>query len=698
VKTVFGSIIHSRGRGIAILFIVTMLGAVAGGCQGTPVPDPDSDPTPPAKYSLSIASTAGGSVTTPGEGTFTYDEGTEVNLVALPEDGHLFVEWTGSVGTITNVNATSTTITMNDDYSVTANFAINQYTLTYNAGAGGSISGATPQTVNHGSNGTPVEAVPDIGYRFVDWSDSSTENPRTDTDVTGDITATANFAINQYTLTYNAGPGGSISGKNPQPVNHGSDGTPVEAVPDIGYHFVDWSDSSTENPRTDTKVTGDITVTANFAINTHDLTVDSTEGGSVTIPGEDTFTYDYGTVIDLVAEPDEHCHFVEWTGDKSTIHDAYSATTTITMYGDYSITANFILFGGGNGTAEDPYEIDGWHHLDNVRNHLDAHFILMNDLDSSTAGYAELASETANDGKGWQPIGVNADAFRGSFDGQGYEIGDLFINRPAESGVGLFGFAGGTAVVQDVGVVSADVTGGARVAGLVGSNNGTVSSTYSSGGSVAGADRVGGLVGQNEGIVDQSYSTCSVNGNSSAAGGLVGQNEGTVGSSYATGTVSGHNDVGGLVGKTNSDTEILNSYATGSVTGNGNVGGLVGKNDEGNVSNSYSTGRVTGTSNVGGLVGDSEGTVSASFWDMDTSYMTSSAGGTGKTTADMKSIITFAEWDICAVESGETDDRCIWNIVDGETYPFLSWLDHPILTAQEHRYPVGLLQGPVSSL
>ena len=75
-------------------------------------------------YALAIASTEGGSVTTPGEGMFTYGEGTVVNLTAEAEEGYHFVNWTGNVGTIANVNAASTTITMNGHYSITANFAV----------------------------------------------------------------------------------------------------------------------------------------------------------------------------------------------------------------------------------------------------------------------------------------------------------------------------------------------------------------------------------------------------------------------------------------------------------------------------------------------------------------------------------------------------------------------------------------------
>jgi len=71
---------------------------------------------------LKTLKTGGGSVTTPGEGTFTYDEGTAVNLVATPDAGYRFVNWTGDVDTVADVNAASTTITMNGDYSITANF------------------------------------------------------------------------------------------------------------------------------------------------------------------------------------------------------------------------------------------------------------------------------------------------------------------------------------------------------------------------------------------------------------------------------------------------------------------------------------------------------------------------------------------------------------------------------------------------
>jgi hypothetical protein len=293
-------------------------------------------------------------------------------------------------------------------------------------------------------------------------------------------------------------------------------------------------------------------------------------------------------------------------------------------------------------------EIQDWYDLDAVRDNLSGQHTLMNDLDSTTAGYEELASPTANGGKGWQPIGTGDTSFKGTFDGQGYEIRDLFINRPDEDFVGLFGIVDEAGRIEDTGVVNADVTGHDYVGGLLGGNVGAVSNSYSSG-NVNGREFVGGLVG--------------FNGETS-----------TVSNSYSTSNVNGSYGVGGLVG--GNVNAVSNSYSTGSVTGDNGTGGLLGLNGEaGTVSNSYSTGNVTGSEYVGGLVGGNVGTMSASFWDTETSGQATSAGGTGKTSMEMKDIGTFSGvvWDIIAVNPGGTDPTYTWNIVDDETYPFLSW-------------------------
>jgi hypothetical protein len=321
-------------------------------------------------------------------------------------------------------------------------------------------------------------------------------------------------------------------------------------------------------------------------------------------------------------------------------------------------------------------EIRDWHDLDAVRNNLDGQFILMNDLDSTTAGYTELASPTANGGKGWRPIGIWPDPFSGSFDGQGFEIRDLFIDREGEDNVGLFSFVETGATITGVALIDADVTGELYVGGLVGHNHdGSLSNCHSTG-DVAGHTHVGGLVGESGGIVSNTYSAASVSG-SFEVGGLIGQNHGTVSRSYSTGMVTGDDYVGGLVGWNHEGT-VSNSYSSGRVDGVSLVGGLVGQN-RGGVSNCYCTGNVTGYEYVGGMVGRNyQGTVSNSFWDIETSGQATSSGGTGKNTTQMKNIATFSgvAWNIMTVALNQTDSSHLWNIVSGLAYPFLSW--HPV--------------------
>jgi hypothetical protein len=320
-------------------------------------------------------------------------------------------------------------------------------------------------------------------------------------------------------------------------------------------------------------------------------------------------------------------------------------------------------------------EIRTWYDLDAVRNNLGGSYILMNDLDSTTYGYDELASETANNATGWQPIGTYSSQFTGTFDGKEYQIEDLFINRPSGWFVGLFGIIDEGGQIEDVGVVNATMTGDKYVGGLVGRNEGTVTTSYFTG-NVTGRSSVGGLVGSSYGTVSNSYSSGKVNGGG-GVGGLVGYNYyGTVSNSYFTGNVTGDPFafVGGLLGYNKGGT-VNNSYSSGGVDGIYAVGGLVGAN-EGNVSDSYSTGSVTGDENVGGLVGANEGNVSNSFWDTETSGQATSDGGTGKNTTGMQDILTFlgAGWDIIVVYNpNDRDTGCIWNIINGVTYPFLSW-------------------------
>ena len=150
---------------------------------------------------------------------------------------------------------------------VTANFAA-RHLHPHLHGRGQRVDhGASPQTVNHGAGGTAVTAVPATGYHFVNWSDASTAIPRTDTNVTGQHERDRQLRHQHLHPHLHRRGGRRLTGTSPQTVAYGAGGTAVTAVPAGGYHFVNWSDASTANPRTDTKVTANVTVTANFAVN-----------------------------------------------------------------------------------------------------------------------------------------------------------------------------------------------------------------------------------------------------------------------------------------------------------------------------------------------------------------------------------------------------------------------------------------------
>jgi hypothetical protein len=177
----------------------------------------------------------------------------------------------------------------------------------------------------------------------------------------------------------------------------------------------------------------------------------------------------------------------------------------------------------------------------------------------------------------------------------------------------------------------------------------------SSSGSVSGPAHVGGITGGNsggmtsDGIVEGCFSASTVEGGWTV-GGLVGLNKAIVSDCYATGDVLGEDVVGGLVGKNGS-----------SITTHGRI------------FRCYSAGTVSGTTSVGGLVGvnDSD-TVSASFWDLDSSGEPNSDGGTGLTTAQMQTGSTFTDagWDFVGESINGTED--IWRMcVDGVSYPLL---------------------------
>ena len=146
---------------------------------------------------------------------------------------------------------------------------------------------------------------------------------------------------------------------------------------------------------------------------------------------------------------------------------------------------------GDGYTPSQNLEIRTWYDLDAIRDNLAGNHTLMNDLNSTTPGYYELASPTADGGKGWDPIigpfitNMGLVGFRGTFDGQRYEIRDLFINRPDENYIGLFGYVDEVGYIENINVVNMNVTGGMAVGGMTGGNSGIVSTCYPQAVSVA---------------------------------------------------------------------------------------------------------------------------------------------------------------------------------------------------------------------
>lgn len=216
------------------------------------------------------------------------------------------------------------------------------------------------------------------------------------------------------------------------------------------------------------------------------------------------------------------------------------------------------------------------------------------------------------------------------------------------------------------------VTGVNTVGGLVGYNNGNINNAVATGSVTATGNYVGGLVGENNGnISNNSNATSDVTG-IDYVGGLVGANSGNIDKAYSAGSVTGTgNYIGGLVGENSNS--VSNTYSTSSVVGVDSVGGLVGHNRANSTLNdSYSTGKISGNSHVGGLVGANDGVVNRSFWDTDSSAQTSSAGGVGKTSAEMQQLATFEGWSI----SDNYDGDSVWQLYEANGTPFLRGLNN----------------------
>lgn len=220
-----------------------------------------------------------------------------------------------------------------------------------------------------------------------------------------------------------------------------------------------------------------------------------------------------------------------------------------------TITPTGTLFQGGYGTSTNPYAITNWTQLQNINNSniltSGYYFNLLNNLNNLSLGYIGT-------GEGWNPIGRNGTKeFRGTFDGQGNTISNLYINRITLD-VGLFGASDSVSTIRNIGLKDVNIIGSSYVGALVGQNYGTITNSYASGAVNGYLNNIGGLVGANDGTITNSYASVSINGTSSFFGGLVGYNAMIIQNSFYDSTKYSGNGVGfgsqtGVTGLTTED-------------------------------------------------------------------------------------------------------------------------------------------------
>ncbi|WP_345376856.1 filamentous hemagglutinin N-terminal domain-containing protein, partial [Acinetobacter kookii] len=315
---------------------------------------------------------------------------------------------------------------------------------------------------------------------------------------------------------------------------------------------------------------------------------------------------------------------------------------------------SFIRALGGDGSTANPWQLTDIYGVQGMGTKLNGNFALANDIDAS-------GTVNWNSGAGFNPIGNSSTtAFTGVLDGLGHTVSNLFINRPSNDYVGLFGYSLGS-TIQNIGLLGGTVTGGWYTGGLVGSNGGVISNVYTTGSVKSETisfkpSIAGGVVGNNSGTIRSAFATGDVTANISLlsdyyaiSGGLVGWNSGRISDVYATGVITADTSASSL------------SYRV------ANPGGLVGYNANGTISNAYAIGGVRATSPnsssfAGGLVGYTPGgIINNAYWNKETTGQSTSAGGIGLTTAQMFDKSNFTGFDFSSV----------WGNANNQTTPYL---------------------------
>jgi hypothetical protein len=262
-------------------------------------------------------------------------------------------------------------------------------------------------------------------------------------------------------------------------------------------------------------------------------------------------------------------------------------SVTLSVY--LIISQTLLAFSGnGSGTEEDPFQITNVQQLQEMNDDLDAHYILMNDIDAGGQGFESIGDDDRSD------RGYTGENFTGSFDGQNFTIDSLHFD-------GLFEFVENSeSIIQNLKMTNCNIIGDDYTGAIAAYCNGTIINCEVQG-DVKGKDYVGGLVGVSCNVINSSF-TGIVKGDNKV-GGLIGFGGDTVSNCFANVNVESREDeIGGLIGQS-AIALINNCYTEGSVKGSNKVGGLIGLHTQTCVYNSHSSCSVLGDREAGGLIG-----------------------------------------------------------------------------------------------
>lgn len=303
----------------------------------------------PDQYNLTVTTTGNGGVNKDPDQA-SYINSSSVTLTAVPASGWSFSGWSGDLTGTTN----PVTVTMDGNKNVTATFSQIMKTLTVTSGANGSVSQPGTGTYSYSAGSlVNLQAVADSGFAFVNWTGDVSKvadvNAASTTIIMdGDYNVQANF-IATYTLTIVGKPGGMVTGPGTGTFtfNQGAVVNLVAVSEPLGYEFDVWEGQTStvadvHQASTTITMNGNYTINPKFAsVPIRTLTILTQGVGDVSQPGVGMFSYNHGTVVNLVAVPGPGGHFNLWIGDTLQILDILAGSTTITMNGDYNITAVF---------------------------------------------------------------------------------------------------------------------------------------------------------------------------------------------------------------------------------------------------------------------------------------------------------------------------------------------------------------------